>query len=53
MIKNNFNTQAYKAPVCKLVRVQVQGLVCTSPGVDGIADIEGEDVVEQNESWGF
>ena len=31
MIKNNFNAQGYKAPVCKVVRVHVEGLVCTSP----------------------
>ena len=25
MIKNNFNAQGYKAPVCKVVRVHVEG----------------------------
>lgn len=31
MIKNNFNAQGYKAPVCKVVRVHVEGLICSSP----------------------
>ena len=41
MIKNNFNAQGYKAPVCKVVKVHVQNLVCASP--NGIQEAEEDE----------
>lgn len=51
MIKNNFNAQGYKAPVCKVVRVHVEGALMGAS--DGIDNIEEDDVENQTSNWGL
>ena len=41
----------YKAPRCKCVEVHVNRVLCGSQ--DGIDDIDGDDIVNQNGGWGF
>lgn len=45
MIKNNSNAQAYKAPVCKLVRVHAQSclMVVSNPYGDSGSAANGYD----------
>lgn len=46
MIKNNFNAQGYKAPVCKVVRVAMRTQILDASPVFGAYDEAGDTVTE-------
>lgn len=51
MKKEMKNLTEYKTPKCRIVTVQAQNLVCTSPyGVDGAA---GPDVTVENDDYDY
>lgn len=52
MAKNTtFSTPDYMSPVCRIIEVKAQSVLCGSGSVNGIPSFENDDIQDYSDAW--